>query len=280
MGFLAGLAAAAPAVGSVAGALMNKRSADKQLSFLKGQESRGYAWQKEMATTGIQKRVADAKAAGIHPLAALGASVSYGSPASVGTAPIADMSQMGQDIGRAVAATATNHERKMMDIQLDNAQLDNEMKRIEVTNARRSLTGQVGPGVPDQVQNMPAQVTSHASGRRNIEAGSVTSTGFARTPGGGLTPVPSRDVKERIEDQMIPELVWAAQNYMGPMLGSSKNKPPKSELPKGYSDWYWSYPDFAWKPSKNKSDHPMSKRNKKFRKSWGEGRFPGYKVKK
>lgn len=237
---------------NVAGALVNKRQADKQHQFNTNQYADQYSFQKDLAYHGIQRKVADARSAGIHPLAALGASPAYGSPVSVGNAPVADMSGMGQDIGRAVAATATNHERKMMDIQLDNAKLDNEMKRMEVTSQRRRLFGQVGPGIPDLVQNVPAIVTSHAKGKPQLEAGSVSSTGFARTPEGGLTPVPSKDVKERIEDQFIPETIWAAQNYIGPILGDRRNAPPRNLLPKGYVDWKWSTRDFQWKPVRKK----------------------------
>jgi hypothetical protein len=240
------------AIGGIAGAIINKRSADKQHNFMTNQYWNDVHWRKEMATSGIQKRVKDAKAAGIHPLAALGAQVGYGSPASVGTAPVADMSSMGQNIGRAVAATATNHERKMMDLQLENQQLDNDMKRLQVTSERRRLSGQIGPGMPDDVKNQPAIVTSHSKDRFHQEAGSVTSVGYARTPDGGLTPVPSKDVKERIEDQWIPETVWAAQNYLAPTFGDTTNKPSKKLLPKGANDWQWSIKGGYWKPVKGK----------------------------
>ena len=44
-----------------------------------------FAWQKELAGTAIQKRVADAQAAGVHPALAMGAAVSGGgSPVTVG----------------------------------------------------------------------------------------------------------------------------------------------------------------------------------------------------
>jgi hypothetical protein len=238
----------------IGGALLNKRSADKQHQFLTNQYHGNIALQKEFAKNAVQWKVEDAKKAGIHPLAALGANVGYGSPATVGAAPVADMSNMGQDISRAIAATATNVERKMLDITLDNAKIDNEMKRLELQSARRRLAGQVGPGIPDNVKTIPAEVTSHAKGKPAQEAGSITSVGFARQPDGRMSPVPSRDAKERIEDQLIPELVWAAQNYGGPMLGSQKNKPSKKLLPKGkgYIDWRWDYSSFSWEPIKHK----------------------------
>ena len=213
--------------------------------------------QKEFAQKGIQWKVADAKAAGIHPLAALGAQTYNASPSMVGATPLQDsgssLAAMGQDIGRAIMQQKTNHERQMMDIQLDNAKLDTEMKRLELTNARRRLSGQLSPGLPDQIKVKPAEVTSHSKGRPSIEAGSVTSTGYARTAGGGLVPVPSKDVKERIEDQLIPEMVWAGQNYVGPMVGKENTKPPKKLLPKGSKDWEWDYTGFKWKPVKHKA---------------------------
>jgi hypothetical protein len=215
--------------------------------------------QKEFAQKGIQWKVADAKAAGIHPLAALGAQTYSASPSMVGATPLqnsgSSLAAMGQDIGRAIMQQKTNHERQMMDIQLDNAKLDTEMKRLELTNARRRLGqgGQTAPGIPDQIQHMPAKVISHSKGRPEIEAGSITSIGFARTAGGGLVPVPSKDVKERIEDQMAPELVWAGQAYGGPMLGNNKSKPPKKLLPKGAKDWEWDFTGFQWRPVKHKA---------------------------
>ena len=45
---------------------------------------RNYDMQKEFAQMGIQWRVADAKAAGLHPLAALGAAPAHASPMRVG----------------------------------------------------------------------------------------------------------------------------------------------------------------------------------------------------
>jgi hypothetical protein len=271
MGLLSSLAGAALNVG---GALINKRQADKQHQFNTHQFHTGLAQQEKFAKAGIRWKVADARAAGIHPLAALGASTSYGSPATVGTAPVADMQGMGQDIGRAIAATSTNHERKVMDLQLDNMKMDNEMKRMEVISQRRRLAGQVGPGVPDDVKSIPAQVTSHQKGKLPQEAGSITSVGFARTAGGGLTPVPSKDAKERIEDQFIPEMVWAGQNYVAPMLGDNTNKPSKSLLPKGkgYKDWQWDYSSFTWKPVKHKGKNLLQRVKGYFKKT--NKRFP------
>jgi len=250
--------------------LMNKRMYDKQHQYQTHVEQRNRAQDYDFAQNQIRWLAADAKAAGIHPLAALGASRINPSPTMVGGPSPADMSglsALGQDIGRAMVAGTTNHQRKIMDLQLKNAEMDTEMKALELTTARRRLGqgGQVGPGIPDVIQNKPAEITSHAKGRRNIEAGSITSTGYARTAGGGLTPVPSKDSKDRIEDQFIPEMVWAAQNYIGPAIGRDDTKPPKSLLPKGAKDWEWSVLESTWYPVKRKGLTPFGRLKKRYK---------------
>lgn len=284
IGFAGGAALGGPIGAAIGGGIGGKIEGDYRN---KKQFERDKYWydqqtntQKEFAQKGIQWKVKDAKAAGIHPLAALGAQTYNASPAQIGGTPLVNeggsMASMGQDIGRAIMSQQTSHQRKMMDLQLKNAQMDTEMKSIDLSNARKRVGqgGQLAPGLPDQVITKPAEITSHVRGRKNIEAGSVTSTGYARTAGGGLTPVPSKDVKERIEDQMIPEMVWSAQNYLGPAVGKTDTKPPKKYLPKGYKDWEFSIKDATWYPVKHKGRTPWQKlktgfkRKKNIFKSW------------
>lgn len=72
--------------------------------------------QREFAQNGIRWKVADAKAAGIHPLAALGANTISYTPQAVGDLGGGSrwgpaIRNMGQDISRALDATRTNEER-------------------------------------------------------------------------------------------------------------------------------------------------------------------------
>lgn len=67
--------------------------------------------QREFAQHGIRWKVEDAKAAGLHPLAAMGASGASFSPVMVGDTYGPAMAQAGQDISRAVEATRTQPER-------------------------------------------------------------------------------------------------------------------------------------------------------------------------
>lgn len=244
------------------GNMFQTRNANRQTQ---GQYEDQSSWQRELATSGIQMKVADAKKAGIHPLAALGAQGSYSSPVTVGGSQMADMSTFGQDVTRAAVAGGTKADRQLMDINLDSARIDNEMKRLELTTARRRLAGQVGPGLPDLISSKsktsgsvrvePARVTSHAPGKPAHEAGHIAGTAFMRNADGSLTPVPSELVTDRIEDKLIPELQWQAENYLGPASSNNERyKPSRKYLPKDHKDWNWNPLKFKWEPV-HKHDH-------------------------
>lgn len=87
--------------------------------------------QKEFAQHGVRWRVEDAKAAGLHPLHALGAQVPSYSP-SFTSGP--DMSHMGQSIGGALAGVQTKSERAQS--QLEKAAL---LSGLAESDARRGL---------------------------------------------------------------------------------------------------------------------------------------------
>lgn len=67
--------------------------------------------QREFAQMGIQWRVADAKAAGIHPLYALGAQTPSYAPIAVGDSYGPALASAGQDISRAMRASQTEAQR-------------------------------------------------------------------------------------------------------------------------------------------------------------------------
>jgi hypothetical protein len=277
LGAAAGFAAGGPIGGmigaSLGSAYSNKLAYDRSLKHQQSMFGMQSNLQREFAQKGIQWKVADAKRAGIHPLAALGAQTYNASPAYVdGLAEQGqNMGNMGQDISRALVAQASTHDKQLMDINLSNAKIDNKMKQLELQNKINSLQngGQTGAGRPNQVESKAFETTSHARGHANIEAGHVASTGYART-GSGLMPTPSTDVKEKTEDMFFPETIWSAKNYLGPAFGSTKNKPPKKWLPKGFKDWEWSVSEFEWKPVRHKGRSPIQRYKQKIKKWWNK----------
>lgn len=120
----------------------NKQKSDEAIA------AQNIAMQREFAQNGIRWKVADAQAAGLHPLAALGAQTTSFSPVSIDGG---DFSSVGQDIGRAVAAMKTKDERadevskKVEGLTLEKASLENDLLRSQIR--RLNSTG-TGPGMP------------------------------------------------------------------------------------------------------------------------------------
>lgn len=115
--------------------------------FNQKQQAANTATQKEFAQHGIRWRVEDAKAAGIHPLYALGAQTQSFSPIHVGT----DFAGMGQDISRAIDATRTSGERadaRLAALTLERAELENDLLRSQILGSKAALLQQVGPAFP------------------------------------------------------------------------------------------------------------------------------------
>lgn len=100
---------------SIIGGLMGKDSADDAQESQEKMAAQNAALQKEFAQHGIRWKVADAKAAGLHPLAALGSNTISYTPQQVGGGYSNHMgealSNAGQDISRAIHATRTAEER-------------------------------------------------------------------------------------------------------------------------------------------------------------------------
>lgn len=248
---------------------MGKKSADDNRAAQEAQAAQNVQMQREFAQNGLRWKVEDAKAAGIHPLYALGAQGASFSPVSLGTSPDnsmpSAMADMGQNIGRAVAATKTGEEKAASSIQLaiakaglDGQLIDNQIKAAQLQNLVSPKTPAF-PGsdnfIPGQgnspVRVKPSERTASQAGAIHQQAGWVPDLGFARTES-GFTPVPSIDVKERIEDQLIPELMWAARNQLAPNLGTAQ-PPPKSQLPEGADGWRWSFFKQEWQPKYNRT---------------------------
>lgn len=128
-------------IGNLVGGLFGSNAAEKA-------NKQNIKLQKQFAQEGIQWKVADAKKAGIHPLYALGAQTASFAPSSVGDPLGGAISDMGQNIGRAVDAASSSGDRvvnkAITALQLERAGLENELLRSQIARER----GQLGPGFP------------------------------------------------------------------------------------------------------------------------------------
>lgn len=213
--------------------------------------------QKEFAQHGIRWKVADAKAAGIHPLAALGAQTVSFTPQAIGSDLSTGIANAGQDIGRAINSTRTQGERvdaytkSMQLMSLQRAGLENELLKSQLIRANAPGTpppmpdsrnnylipGQTGSGL---VQTKALERSSYAPGNPSQEAGAVTDTGYTRTPT-GYPPVMSKDARDRLEDDLIGMIAWNVRNRILPTVGSNLNPPARTLAP----GEFWVYDPFA-----------------------------------
>lgn len=240
-----------------------------------------YEHQKEFAQNGIRWRVADAKAAGLHPLAALGAQTSgYTPSAVVGDSPdFSFLRDIGQDVGRAIDAKSTAAERAAnkakidqgANLELEGKQLDNEYKRtliasqkqddaLRLANAavRASWSQQLPPAMPSIKDNpvvdgqaqaypipgtesKPAEVVTSFRGG-TIQAGTNPDIAFDKTRNGGYTMRMSDSQKQANEDSIHGTAAFLMRNVLpAAFLDASSAAPPRSLLPSGGKD-----PDEVW----------------------------------
>lgn len=200
---------------------------------------------REYAQSGIQWRVADAKAAGIHPLVALGSNYQPSAPISVGSSALPDaFSSMGQSLGRAADSVLTREERnkktQLDALTLERASLENELLRSQISTVNRannptlpSFSGDstVLPGQSDgRVKIVPNELVS--SDRLGKDAGTLNTYSHSVNHDGSVSVLPSKDAKDLMEDMGPLPWVWYARTAL--------NRPPKpKEMPrKGYT-WVW-----------------------------------------
>jgi len=214
--------------------------------------------QKEFAQHGIRWKVEDAKAAGLHPLAALGAQVSSYAPVSVGSPGLGEgLAAAGQDVSRAINATRSSGERvdaytkSLRDLSLQKMGLENQLLASQIAKINQAGTPPALPGAGDRylidgqgnsplVESSELKRTVSAPGAGSQEPGAIPDVGYARTPS-GFAPVMSKDVKDRLEEDWIGSLLWNIRNRLAPTVGNNRNR-PGAEIG---ADEYWSYSPMA-----------------------------------
>lgn len=140
---------------SLLGGFLNRDAAKDANASNAAMAERNIQMQKDFAQQGIRWKVADAKAAGIHPLYALGAQTSSFAPVSVGAIPASagsGLAAAGQDLSRAINATRTAPERleatAASRLQLQGMALDNDIKRATFASALQKIRQNENPPIP------------------------------------------------------------------------------------------------------------------------------------
>lgn len=197
------------------------RNAQKRADF---EYARSLADQRAFQDDSIQRRVADARAAGIHPLAALGYQAPSFNPPQSSYYPQGEdnsLYEMGQNVSRAIAAGQTRREREatlanqsVIDA-LSVRRLELENKGLELDNLRklslfvRSREG-VGPGFPDV--NAIRNVGVQELGQGDI----AKSTTLFRAPSGEIFTSQSAEFGEASENDPISAAIGMYHNWWQP----------------------------------------------------------------
>lgn len=179
----------AGAVGSVVGGALGLAGSAASNANAAAINKFNYEAQKEFAQNSIRWRVADAKAAGLHPLAALGASSSSYTPsATIGDSPdFSFLQDVGQNIGRAVDAKRTQAERAeqqekqnaLFNEELRGRQLQNEETQTRIDSMKWDMAMQAARNAEQSVrtqQQVPAMPSFAPDGRTIPGQGDATSS--------------------------------------------------------------------------------------------------------
>lgn len=181
--------------------------------------------QREFAQQGIRWRVEDAKAAGLHPLAALGMQPAQASPSFQWI--------QGQDTSRAARANMTDVERTADIIQalsIEKLGLENDLLASQIARTR----SETPPG-PDYSPVAHEPVIPQRFKTEGIDPGVINDISYVLSPDGmSVSIAPSKDVKERLEDNPILEALWIVRNLAGPALFGNRLPEPTFPAPKGY----------------------------------------------
>lgn len=216
------------ALGAIGGALLGKRSQDKT-----NRDTARLA--REMAQYGIRWKVADAKAAGIHPLFALGSSGSISPTLSSSSDAIASGAAAA---GRALDSLRGKGRAKTMhraNVDLIESQIDLNKARQKLAMAESQDISRQGARVPtghleeidmSGFRRRAQAIRDRASVRRGIAWNRAPLLVEATTPGGGRVLIPDQNVVE------TGEAVGAALTGLyGDITGTPTNVPKST--PKG-----------------------------------------------
>lgn len=221
-------------IGSIISGGMGLIGDNQDRKFHEGLWNKNYEMQKEFAQNGIRWRVEDAKAAGLHPLAAIGASGASGSPITIDGGSTGNrLASMGQDISRAINSTRTSPERVQAQLlgqeQIKKAKLENQLLEDQVRSSKIAL---LNPNPPSPtLTNDPAHV--------GIEQAVTPEIGYARTSRGNIAMVPSAESAQRQQSNFFSGIDWMLRNRLTSLVRAPTPPPSdKFPLPKGYY-WHW-----------------------------------------
>ena len=197
--------------------------------------------QKEFAQNSIQWRTADAKKAGIHPVAALGSQgISY-NPSYVGDGDNFGGSQasISYEPEKKIDKKTQAYNDKVNELNLRMQEANTREAEANATLAERSLIpndplrplipNQSGVGLPTSRTGMPGQASSiYGNKLEEAEEASRFSVNQDRT----ISIVPTQNIMDYISEDVLAAIEWRLQNKYTDQA-DALNEALKGKLPKG-----------------------------------------------
>lgn len=189
--------------------------------------------------------VEGAKKAGLHPLVAAGVNPAQAASISsaIGDTSFADrLTDAGQNISRAAAASATAEQRQMVrmrdDLLLEKMGLENELLRSQITRVNRDTTPPLGgdyniPGQPASgVKIVPREVIAN---KGDTEVGKSAAHRLVDFSNGDTARVASGDLQQAIEEgpanwyyqltRTVPDMIGADGKYVAKKIYRDLTQP-------------------------------------------------------
>lgn len=212
--------------------------------------------QKEFAQNGIQWKVNDAKQAGIHPLAALGAQTTSFTPSYVGDGMGEAIANMGQNLGRAVESTMNAKQRKdaeslrqfmefnKFDAEMQNlnartklleAQTANQLKQASIMSQPKNPPFPMVNGDPYLIDGQPMSAVQGMPVQKGYQ--------FVQNPDNTVSMLPSDNLTQAWENAdffgvNVPALYWWGKHKIFEPLSRSINSQWSAEYKKNYPHFY------------------------------------------
>lgn len=194
-GILKGVGTIFPPAGFVGGALdaRDARKASKNaLNISNLASDREYQRQKEFAQNQIRWRVDDAKAAGLHPLFALGQSSASYSPSTFIPGQSETGSFSSDGMGAALSSALTSKspaQKRLTDAQIRKLEAEASLAETQALNAKRRIAEQPGNVAAVEPNAWQAPVGPKVSAADVAGPGALVPRVQMRLPSGRLAPV-------------------------------------------------------------------------------------------
>lgn len=259
----------------------------------------------EFAKNGVRWRVEDATAAGLHPLAALGASGASYSGGSTSYLPESRggsyraLSRMGQDASRAMMAMATPEEKEIKRLQLDRLKTDNLIAGMELLERKKRLLDSVGTGdgpgtnagysiggqsdglryAGRRIDLVPNRITYDEPGAPQQTAGASSMFDMYKTKRGFLGLL-NQKAAESTEDDWLAKIGIHLQSLLSGAEGPQKMT-RNFRVPSGYDRYAYGGPVGGYAPVKRGSRtvweaiHDLGREGREW---WRASKYEGWRM--